>query len=333
MPYRYVPMLRSKSGEVTAIERLAVQARNRLFPVVHLVARPPNTFVQRLAAVWDLPLAIDGLFNFSATGTTTAFVATVNGLRAAGLIVSPSTETDVDPAYAQAVGNLVTARHPYVVVKVPVGELAGVGAWVASRGWTPNNVDLVISAGYVAEYPPRDFAAFVAHSIRSTLPLRGAWRSITLASASAPKDYSGLAAGRNEVPRRCWALWQNTHNAVEDIHLDFGDYAIAHPDLQEPPGVAMVRASVSVRYAVDDNWIVLKGRPTTGASGRAMGTQYLQHAQALLREPQFDQVPGCWADNRISTIANAQTAGSGSRQSWIEIGVNRHLSLVADRLP
>lgn len=333
MPYRYVAMLRSKAGEVTALEHLAVQARQRLFPVIHLVARPPTTFVQRLAAVWNQPVGIDGLFNFSTSGSVQTFTSTMSGLRQAGMTVLPSIETDADPAYVQAVQRLVTTRHPNVVVKVPVRDLPTVDAWVGSHGWSPANVNLVISVGHVADYPTEDFAPFVQHSIQNNLANPNSWRSVTLASSSAPKDYSALAPGRNVVPRLCWALWRAIYRRFTGFQLDYGDFAIAHPDLTEPPGVAMVRASVSVRYAVDDSWVVLKGRPTTGASGQAMATQYSRHAQTLQAEAQFDQLPGCWADQRITAIATGQSSGSGSRQTWIEIGVNRHLSLVAHRLP
>lgn len=333
MPYRYVAMLRSKSGEVTALEHLAVQSRQRLLPVIHLVATPPTTFVQRLAAIWDQPMGIDGLFNFSTTGSVQPFTSTVNGLRHAGLSVLPSVDAGADPVYVGAVQRLVTNQHPRVIVKVAVGDLRSVDAWVARHQWAPRNVELVISAGHVAEYPAAAFAKFVAHTIKSDLQSPTNWGSVTLASSSAPKDYSALAQGRNVVPRLCWALWQDVRQQFTGIPLGYSDYAIAHPDLTEPPGVAMVRASVSVRYAVNDNWIVLKGRPTTGASGQAMATQYTRHAQDLQKEAQFDKLPGCWADQRISAIATGQSTGSGSRQTWVEIGVNRHLSLVADRLP
>jgi hypothetical protein len=333
MAYRYVAMLRSKAGEVTALEHLAVQARQRLLPVVHLVATPPPTFVQRLPAAWDRPVGIDGLFNYSTSGSAHTFTSIVQTLRQAGMTVSPTVESDADPGYVQAVGKLVTVKHPNVVVKVALRDLPTIDTWVRRHGWAPGNVDLVISVGHIAEFATRDFAPFVEHSIKNNLPNPGSWLSVTLASSSAPKDYSALAPGRNVVPRLCWALWQHVYQKVTGFQLDFGDYAIAHPDLTEPPGVAMVRASVSVRYAVDDSWIVLKGRSTTGAAGQSMRTQYTAHARALQKERQFNRLPGCWGDQRITAIATTPGVGSGSRQTWVEIGVNRHISLVADRLP
>ena len=93
----------------------------------------------------------------------------------------------------------------------------------------------------------------------------------------------------------------------------------------------MTRASVSVRYTVDNDWIVVKGNPTTGARGRPMPEQFRAHAQILIDEQGFGNLNGCWGDQRIEQIAAGESR-PGSRTTWVEIGVNRHLSLVANRL-
>jgi hypothetical protein len=116
------------------------------------------------------------------------------------------------------------------------------------------------------------------------------------------------------------------------FQLDYGDYGVSDPDLIEPPGIAMARATISVRYSVDNDWIIRKGYPITGARGRPQGHQYRDHATALTNEPDFGGVSPCWADARIQQIAGG-TIGSGNRTTWVEISVNRHLSLIADRLP
>lgn len=331
MAYRYVPMLRSKAGEVTALEQLTQQGKTRIFPMFHLTANPPASFVVDLPQAWSQELAIDGLFNFGQTGSTTAFVSTISALRQSGMTVIPSVEYNADPAYVAAVKKLVTAKHPHVVLKAALAHLPHIVPWINQQNWPSGNVDLVVVAGHAADFDPQQFASFVAHALTTTLPTATKWRSVTLATSSAPKDYSGLALGRTNVPRLCWRLW-NTIRGQFSFQLDYGDFGIAHPDLVEPPGVAMAKASVSVRYAVDDIWIVLKGRPTTGASAQPMGQQYRGHAKTLRADPKFDQLQGCWADQRIVTLGNNPT-NSGGRTQWVEIGVNRHLSLICDRLP
>lgn len=115
--------------------------------------------------------------------------------------------------------------------------------------------------------------------------------------------------------------------------LDYADFSSVHPDLTDPPGYVMARATVSVRYAVDDYWIVLKGKPTSGKTGQPMATQYRAHAKTLVADPEFAGLKvGCLGDDRIQKIAGG-APGGGSRSVWAGLLANRHLSLVADRLP
>jgi hypothetical protein len=275
---------------------------------------------------------VDGSFNFSETNSTASFTAMVAGL-GRHIPVLPAVECNAPPNYVTAVQRFVGRFAPGVVVKANLRQLPNVAAWVASQNWAASNVDLVISAGHAADYDPAMFEGFVLHAIQTNIQNGNVWRSVTLAASSAPKDHSALALGSNVIPRLDWQLW----NAVAPqlrFQVDFGDYGIAFPDLAEVPGIAMTRATVSVRYTIDNDWIVLKGRPTTGAHGQPMGDQYRAHAQHLLREPHFDQLQNCWGDTRVRQIAaTTPPQGAGNRTQWVAITVNRHLSLVADRLP
>jgi len=331
MTYRYVPLLRTKAGEVTALHNLTAAAKQRISPIVHVVAAPPATFVTKLSAAWANEIALDGLFNFGVTGSTSVFADMLRDLRQAGVTAIPSVEVNADSRYVAAAKKFIITRQPNLVVKVAIAQLPVLQAWVTAQGWKPKNVDLVITAGHVAEYGDGQFAGYVGHAINNGLTTPAAWRSVTLASAAAPKDTGSLQVGMNQVPRLDWALWQKVRTQV-GFQLDYGDYGIAHPDLTDPPGVAMTKATVSVRYTIDNAWLVIKGRPTTGASGQPMANQYRQHARTLHAHQQFDKLQGCWADGRITAIATTPTK-SGSRTTWVEICANRHLMFIADRLP
>ena len=331
MVYRYVPMLRAKAGEATALLSLSDAAKNRMFPILHLASTVPANFAARVGPAWaGRRVGLDGLFNFDATGSGAALQALFAGLSALDVTVVPSIEYGAPAGYMNVVGALAQGAGTGLVVKVRLGHLQAVTGWLAGGGWQPQDIDLIVVAGHIADFGPGILDALVLHSLQ-TLPQPQAWRSITLASSAAPKDMSTLGLGTNLVPRLDWHLWQAT-SAQVPFQLDYGDHGISHPDMTEPPGFVMGSATVSVRYTVDNGWVVLKGRPVTGNSGIPMPTQYLGHARALTGHAGFGGLAGCWGDGRIPQIV-AVTGTPGSRQTWVEIGVNRHLSLVADRLP
>ncbi|MFZ1964933.1 MAG: hypothetical protein WAU78_15950 [Roseiarcus sp.] len=332
MVYRYVPMLRSKAGEADALGNLSVAAKKRIFPVFHVTASPPITFAVKLGKAWTgQSFALDGSYNFEVTGSSHTYVSLFNSLQASEATAIPAISSDADPQYVKIVQALLTKYGPRLVVKTSLAKLPIVVAWVGSNRWKQADIDLIISAGHAADYESGTFDPFVIHAISAFMPSALSWASITLSASSAPKDYGGLHVGRNDVPRQDWSLWQAVHPHLA-YQIDYGDWTTINPDMTEPPGVAMVRASVSVRYATDANWIIMKGVRTTGPSGKTMDTQYRGHAKALVADPLFGGLKDCQADDRIAKIA-AGAPGAGSRATWVELGIERHLALVADRLP
>lgn len=338
MPYRYVPMIRSKAGEAVALDHLLPAAKQRMLPVIHLTTEVPATFLPRFITAWaGLPVAVDSTWNFGQTGTTTAFAATINGLRAAGLPAFPCVEVDAAAGYLATVRQTVAAAPALgVAVKARLNQVANVQAWLAPIGWIPQSTDLIIEAGYLPAVGRGVLDPLVVQHINSLGQVP--WRSVTLSASAAPRDFGALVLGPNLIPRLDWQLWQSVSPQVNRA-LDYGDFGTSHPDMTDPPGFAMANATVSVKYALDSDWLMIKGRPGRGRTGIPMAQQYLAHAVALRAHPTFGGVPGCWADTRIAQIAGrlpgpgGRPATSGSRTSWVEIGMNRHLSLIATRLP
>lgn len=338
MPYRYIPMLRSKAGEAVALQHLSVAAKQRAFPVIHLTVPVKLGFVQKLISAWaGRPLAVDGTWNFSQTGNTTAFTATITALRAANVTALPSVEVDAPALYLSAVqATLAQAPALGLVVKAKLNQIAQLAAWVAAQGWPFQSVDLIVEAGYIPAVGQGVLDQVVVQSVNSIAA--HPWRTVTLSSSAAPRDFGNLVLGPNLVPRLDWALWQNIRPLVP-IALDYADYGTSSADMTEAPGYAVANATVSVKYTLDNHWLMVKGYPTRGRTGRPMAGQYRNHAIVVQSHPQFGGVPNCWADMRIAQIAtgvllpSGRQIPSGSRTSWVEIGMNRHLSLVGDRLP
>lgn len=331
MPYRYVPILKTKAGEAVALDNLLPQQKDRIFPLFCIGETAPGTFSARVATAWSgRVLALDGIFNFNFSGSTASFNSLFASLVAAGVLVVPSVELGAPQAYLTAVQAKVGSSTPGVVLRAPLGSVANAAQYAATCGWPTQIVDLVVQLGHIAEFDPGTLAGYVNGSLGGSVA-PGVWRSVTLSSSAAPKDFGGLSAGVNIVPRRDWALWNNVAQPVGQP-IDYSDYAQSHLDLTEPPGYAMAKATVSARYAGQQHWVMVKGRPTTGQNGLPMSSQYRSHAILLTARPEFGGVPNCWADARITAIAN-HTSTPGGRAQWVEIGTNRHLSVVVAQLP
>jgi Beta protein len=333
MPYRYLPMLRSKAGEATALTHLTPYAKNRMMPVIHLVHVPPATFGAAVGQAWSgNPMGLDGTFQTNNTGSTTSFTQMFNLIGRSRVSLIPSIECNTIAPYLIAVQQLRGRYAPGLIVKAKLNQLNFVQTWVTSQGWSFNEVDLIVTLGEIGGFDPTTLVPAVVTTMQAHIPNPSPWRSITLSSSAAPQDHTGLAAGRNDVPRLEWRVWRDVVAARLPFQVEYADYSTITPDLTDPPGYVMSRATVSARYTIDNDWIILKGRPTTGRAGQPMRQQYQAHATAFAADPNFGGLVGCWADGRIRQIA-AGTLSPGSRSQWASYSANRHLSFIADRLP
>lgn len=328
----YRPLLKTKTGEAQALKELSLAARARIQPIFHVTSTVAPSFSNSLAAAWTgLPMGLDGLYNFGETGSMAQTTNLFSALATEGVAVLPCIEVGSPNGFVQGVQALLQSHGSRLIVKTTLVDLSRAEAWVRAQGWRPADVDLIVIAGAVADIGLGMLEALVFQSLSDHIVLPSIWNSITLAASAAPRDMGTMTRGRNLVPRLDWQLWQRVSAQFQN-QLDYGDYATVHPDLTEPPGYVMGSATVSVKYSVDNDWIVLKGYQISGAKGVAMATQYRSHASALVAEPQFNNVADCWADNKIQEIAAGGTT-SGNRGTWVKIAVNRHMSLTADLLP
>jgi hypothetical protein len=324
-------MLRSKAGEAFALTHLADAMKQRVFPIAHLIQFPPTTFAAAAAAAWcGHAMALDGQFQSDMLGSTRGFEQMFDQIGRGGVALIPSVECHAMAPYLVAVQSVRNLFARGVLLKARPRQLPDVPAWCAAQGWAAAETDLVINLGDIAGYDAETLASAVDRAIRDHIPNPLPWRSLTLAASAAPRDDSGLTPGRNVVPRTEWKVWRAVATSIPQP-LNFADSLTAHPDLADPPGYAMAKRLVSVRYTITGKWIILRGDPVGGAATHAMASQYFAHALALVADPSFGGLKGCWADDRIREIASG-APGGGSRSVWTTIVASRHLALVAEQM-
>jgi hypothetical protein len=90
MIYRYVPIVRTKAGEAEALGNLSAKAKSRIFPVINATAAIPVSFLGNMITKLNgIPVALDGSYNCSATGSTSAFISLFSGLGNGGVPTIP----------------------------------------------------------------------------------------------------------------------------------------------------------------------------------------------------------------------------------------------------
>ena len=170
----------------------------------------------------------------------------------------------------------------------------------------------------------------VLSNLVSRIPNIETWRTFILASGAFPQDLSKFNnPDKYEIQRSDWISWLTRAEELKR-RPSFADYTIQHPKYKEPPRNA--NPSASIRYALEDKWIIMKGQALFGRKSAGFA-QYPANAKLLVSLPEFKGAGFSSGDAYIAATAeNIKTKKPGNPKTWLRAGINHHMTLVANQV-
>ncbi|MDY0872819.1 beta family protein [Dongia rigui] len=338
----YVPVLRWKRGERVGISHLTATSRGRVTPLFQLAPESyvgkektakraavpaPAAFANELKAAWGTAsFYLDTAKLGSAAAAELTAVAAACSANSMEMI--PISYLDAPTAYQSAVAKVAASDGRGVGLRVDFAQFTDANRW--AKGWphalsaTDLILDLASSVPSVVSLGNLAIEAF------KKLHQGEKWRTVTLIGSSLPENFTGFASGTHEIERVEWKLWRKLNKASLPYQLDFGDYATVA--VTPPPSGIRWGFPINVKYTLGDHFLVCRGVNTSGLGGVDMDVQLIDHARTITKYPNRTPLADCWADANIDEIA-AKKKQPGNLESWVQFGVNRHVSLVRDSLP
>jgi hypothetical protein len=208
-------------------------------------------------------------------------------------------------------------------------QLPFIDAVLSKPGLSPRMTDLIVDFGAVTTAKSEIEIAEAAFRI-SQIPALHEWRTFAVAAGAFPENLTKFSPGMIErTPRMDWNLWQQiVATGVLSRRPDFGDYAVQHPDLP-PPLKGPRPASPSLRYTVDDHWLVVRGKREKGQVARP--SQFRDRCLQLVGQKEFAGQWLCEGDEAIARCA-AGSVSNGDQSFWRAVATDHHITLVWDRL-
>lgn len=343
MVHRYTPLLRWKRGERVGLKQVSPNGAVDTVPVFIIgsdqikgkaatkskaAQTAADVFANDAFDAWgSRPFALDASALAVAPGSAHPLVAIAASCRAVGASLIPATTLTAPPSYQAAVSSVHGIDQRGIVLRVDLQELNSAAQWAANWIAPPQQTDLIAdfadNVGTAAK-----MTAAIIHSFRQ-LHWSTKWRTVSIAGTSMPENFSGLLAGLHTIPRDEVQLWSVLAAAGLSYRVDFGDYAT--PPIAEPPPAIAWGYPINVRYTLAQEFLICRGVKTTGFGGVDMEPQLIGHAQSIVAYTQRGRI-NCWADNYIDQIA-AKQVGPGNLETWVQIGINRHIELVRSLLP
>jgi Beta protein len=286
---KYMPVLRGKQGEIHALTRLAADVKTAILPLLDIDESPStekkpfekhlDLTVGNLARAWgkEYEVIIDtDRINSDQTLTSgehyLAHICEHVQKSELNAIMTCSLDRLDSQSYLNAVlqdrprsnGRLCVRVFDHHIVQSEDEFGSRVKALLASVGSKRELCDLVIDLQVVNLDTFDNLLEEVTKFLSSARSVSD-WKCLFLVASSFPNTLKGIKADTiTKFPRHDLKLWQSittTKNKPRRIPI-FGDYGIVSALFTDQPDFRIANIPTKIRYATDENWIIVKGGTT-----------------------------------------------------------------------
>ncbi|MFB6578251.1 beta family protein [Streptomyces sp. NPDC056402] len=341
----YVPILKGKVGEFSALEHVTPAVRSCIRPVMELIPDPDvrdalETFCNR--AMDAVPHGTVLTVDTGALPTARVLEGDVGGpiarlsesLDLRGVLMCPVVRcTDPRDVLVEA-ARAVVVHQSGVCLRVSVaddileplpdhGQIRGL---LKVLRLEPEEMDLLIDAGPVHSNVTRDRLADRALATLEALsPWR--WRRECVAAGAFPVNLTGFPRGQaTPVARRDAQLWRRVVSGCHGKAPDFGDFGVTHPRI---PTKSRGTPHPNMRYTTPEEWQVF-----VYPRVRPGNDDFFTLSADLVASPYWP-VTGArtsWGDARLKECAMRQRGKAGTGAEWRAWATSHHLAVVTANL-
>lgn len=340
----YVPVLKVKRAEKTALKLLPASARTRITPLLEIVERKPEAPLTK-----HLELAFRSLSD-SLKGIPRCFLDAQeiesDGPDGAAAVFSRASAdaipfTPVTGISRKAdVAAALRYRTRGTAIRLSRGDFESgtltrrLTHFMATHHLAPEDIDLIVDLGAVDDMVTAGVEA-LAEAFLADVPEQSRWRTFTLSSCAFPASLGAVQKySWGTAERIDWLATRNvtaTRARLSQRLPTYSDGAIQHPKGVEGFDPVKMQASAAVRYTSADQWLLIKGESTkrrpTSAQYKELATQ-LAHGHLSGHFQSVTHCPGCAS---VRAAASGAT-GHGSLEAWRRIGTLHHIICVLNDL-
>lgn len=344
-PNHYVPVLKVKRGEKSALKLLPSSVAKEVTPLLEIVARTNkeksiddhlDTAFKNLAdSLQSFSRCFIDARELSPLGPSAA-EKVFERAEGEGIVFTPVTgisrTADVDATLdhrGQGIALRIT-RDEFESGKLK----SGLQNFMIRHELKPEDIDLIVDLGAVDEMVAPGVEALTA-AFLADVPSHQRWRTFTLSSCAFPPSMGCIDRNSHGfVDRIDWLAWRDGLHSRRDTLArlpSYSDGAIQHPQGVEGFDPRTMQVSASIRYTTPEKWLLIKGESTRRTLASVQfKTLATQLAYSHLK-PYFagsDHCKGCSSMKR----AAVDTKGLGSLEVWRRLGTIHHITTVVESL-
>lgn len=201
-----------------------------------------------------------------------------------------------------------------------------INTFIKENGLSAKGIDLLVDFKIVDD--KTSYESLVNKINR--IPHIEEWRTFIVAGGAFPQDLSHLEKhNQHNISRVDWIIWNKLVKKLKRSP-SFADYTLQYPVYT--PKTSASNPSASIRYTLENDWLIVRGEGLRNPKGAGF-KQYPAQAQILAKQKIFKGENFSFGDSYIAEKAkDIKTKKTGNPKTWLEAGINHHLTLVANQI-
>ncbi len=335
----YIPIIKSKRGEMVAIGKLEEKIFNYIQPIIELVPITDSTDHRKSATRFiecvdkecnklKHPLIVDFFRHWDdgPDDVITDLFGLLQKYNPIPVVYASTFRERKDLVTAL----LSTTGQNTACIRVVPEEITPDLHKILSEIQSTCNIDgessiLIVDLGVLPQENIGILPAIVKQYLSIVDAISG-WPRRYLASTSMVRDMSEIPRNTTVyIDRIEWNIW-NRINLDGDLNniYNYSDYTSVYPDVMKFD--IRWAPAAKIRYSAEDSWIISKGR-----SLRDYGyEQFNILSREILRLPDYKRAGYSFGDDFIAQAAADEVRGNLT--SWVTVSVNHHITLIVDLL-
>ena len=342
----YCPALRFKAGELAGTSMLAQDVADCVIPrwivpppkerdeedaFLFAMERLPDISQQLLAGWGSRPSLVDVGWVIDEFGRNTIgdwLPQMFRRARQIGCFPIPSTDiSDLDAvaiaAFKASIDRSASLKFGLIVDAGYFEDddcSARMNGILAALDISPSECLLIADASEL-DFGNVEFVAIVLEGILEKMQEIGLWRHSVIQGTNYPNVNPANDGGSTRVARNEWLAWKRAvrFNPETELHLMFGDFcADCAKIVFGQSGAPAIR---HIRYALEDAWIVERGRKE-GKSNDEMRSVF----KNLVKSPDFGGDRISQAGRFILLSSRDPHLGCGNATTWRQLNTTRHIT-------
>lgn len=352
----YVPIIRWKRGEQSALFELDSQIKKRMSPLLEI---PPidwdfenecpkksiddhlKNLVTQIKVNWNcsnklfidaiqICLDDDEIMDNGEHPLTFIFDSLLNE----GIQAIPVTSSNRGNKYQQSVSLIAKKHNTGIALRLNDSDIDDIDFVINKLlnqfSMVPSKIDIVLDFEYINPKIPINKTTNLAIASIISLPNIKDWRTLTIVSTAFPDTLSQFASGtEGSIPRLEWLVYQRLLKSKLTRFPTFGDYIISNPEypIIDP---RFIKMSANIRYTVDNEYLIFRGYSVTSQKyGKWAQAQRL--CQKILNHSKYYGKDYSYGDRYIYDCAYGNSS-TGNAETWRKVGTNHHLTLVVNEI-